>query len=155
MKRPLTAYLCCKGVCGLYQIIHNDSIVGSAEMTREGLFYRICCTCKITEEGIHRIKVCDGEDEVDLGICVPRDDVFGLTSRVPVKAFKGECPVFHLIKQGQNKTKTEEKEKIPVASGKPFPSIEQLENAYFMNCGGNPAIVIDPVPDQQGSDQSP
>ena len=139
----------------MYQIFHNDSVVGFAQMTREGLFYRICCTCKITEEGIHRIKICDGENQVDLGICVPKDDRFVLTSRVPVRALGGESPAFQLVKQRKNEPETEEKTVIPVESGKPFPLIEQLENAFFMTTDGNPAIVINSVPDQPDSDQNP
>lgn len=138
----------------MFEIFDKKTCVGSAQIQQEGMYYRICCTCKIPKDGIHRIIVSDGENEVDLGICVPSGEKFMLTSRIPMKRLKGESRTFQLVKQGESRTNAEEKREVPVAAGKPFPNLDELENAYFKNDDGNPVVVINPIQGQPGSDQN-
>ena len=133
----------------LYQIFKNETCVGSAHILQEGLYYRICCNCKVSTKGIHRIVVCDDENTADLGICVPQGNEFILTSRIPVKKLNIENCSFSLVKQGNQKAKRE----VPVETGKPFPAIEELGSAYFRS--EDSVIVIDPTQGPQDSDRNP
>ncbi len=138
----------------MFEIYDKENCVGSAQIQQEGMYYRICCTCKIPKDGIHRIIVSDGENEVDLGICVPSGGKFMLTSRIPMKRLKGESRIFQLVKQGERSTNAVEKKEVPVEAGNPFLNLDELENAYFKSDDGNPVIVIDPVQDQPDSDRN-
>jgi len=131
----------------MYEILMFDRCVGSAEVKKEGLYYRFICTCIPPDRGIHRIKVSDGDKEQDLGICVPVGSKFYLTSRVPIKRLKGECFNFTLV--------PEQEEWFPVASGKPFPHLDKIETARLQITNGRPQIVIDPASDLQDSGLSP
>ncbi len=142
----------------MFEIFDKETCVGKAQILQEGMYYRICCTCEITRGGIHRIVVSDGENEVDLGICVPQGDKFSLTSRIPMRFLKGENRTFVLVRQGEYKPKSEEgpveKKEVPVESGKSFPNLDELENAYFRNEDEHPVIVIDSSQDQPDSDRN-
>ena len=141
----------------LFDIFDKESCVGKAQIQKEGMYYRICCTCNIAKPGIHRIVITDGETDVDLGICVPQGEKFTLTSRIPIKFIKGDNKTFHLVRQGEHRVIPDEPEKkreVPVASDKPFSCLDELEKAYFKNEDGNPVVVIDSIQDQPDSDQS-
>ncbi len=131
----------------MYEIICGDSVVGTAEVKIEGLYYRFLCRCTPPDEGIYRIHVSDGTNLRDLGICVPEGDRFMLIARVPVKYLK-EDMTFRLT------SAREEKIKIPVATGEPFDELDKLESARFQIENGQPGILIDPVPDQPDSDRN-
>ncbi len=128
--------------------MYNEKNVGQAEIIKEGLFYRIHCACKPTDEGIHRITVSDGISVVDLGICVPVGERFVLTTRIPAKRLTGENLSFALV--GKN----EGEHTVPVDTGAPFAHLDKLENARLEVTNGQKMIVIDPIQDQQGNDQS-
>ncbi len=136
----------------MFQIFDKENCVGTAQIQQEGLYYRIYCNCKISTEGIHRIVVCDDKNTVDLGICVPEENRFTLTSRIPAKKLNADNCRFSLVKQGEQQTKHNSRE-VPVETGKPFPAIEELESAYFRS--EDSVIVIDPIQYPQDSDRNP
>ena len=131
----------------MFKILYNDKVVGQAEIAKEGLYYRIHCACTLPNSSIHRITVKDGENVLDLGICVPVDDKFVVNARIPVKYIKGESPEFYLV-SGANKG-------IPVATGKPFSQLDKLETARLQVTNGQSEIIIDSTLNQQDSDQNP
>ena len=132
----------------MYDIIAGTQVVGRAEVIKEGLYYRFSCKCSPPSDGIHRIIVTDGNNTLDLGICVPTGEWFCLVSRVPIKYLSGEDLKFTLVPKGfQNKP-------LPVATNKPFEELDKLDSAHLEVTQESIGIVIDPVPDQQGSDQS-
>ena len=134
----------------MYQVFDKETCVGSAQIQKEGLYYRICCNCKISTEGIHRIEVCDGENTIDLGICVPEGNQFALISRIPIKKLKAENCRFALVKQGKKPTERSRRE-VPVEAGKPFSALDELKHGYFVN-KDVPMVVIDPIQGPQDSD---
>ncbi len=129
----------------MYDILFDRVKVGTAEMFKEGLYYKIICTCRPANEGIHRILVSDGSESRDLGICVPEGGLFKLTARVPMKYLKGERLSFCLVGNCVP---------VPVATGEPFPHLDKLETARLQVTNGQPMIVIDQFQDQQDSDQN-
>ncbi len=132
----------------MYEIIGSDIVVGTAQVKKEGLYYRFICNCTPPDKAIYRIYVSDGVNQWDLGICVPEDDGFVLKTRVPAKFFKIDNFSFSLIPVKSNQTLT------PVETDKPFEELEKLKTARFLVENGQPGIVIDPVPNQPGSDQN-
>ncbi len=130
----------------MFEIFCKNRVVGSAEIKREGLYYKIQCACTLPNEKFHRITVSDGTAVRDLGICVPSGSKFTLTARVPVKCFQSEKLSFALAAQ--------ERTGIPVSDGAPFDRLDDLEAARLQITDGQPEIIIDSVPDPQDSGRS-
>ena len=130
----------------MFEIFYEDTVVGSAEIKREGLYYKMRCICIPPNDGIHKITVSDGVTVRDLGICVPLNGKFTVTARLPIKCFQSDRLRFTLIP----KTKAG----IAISDGAPFAQLDKLEAARLVFSDGQPEIVIDSVPDPQDSGQS-
>lgn len=131
----------------MFEILYDQSVVGEAEMVKEGLYYKIKCTCMLPESGIHRIVVNDGETLRDLGVCVPVGDKFVVNVRIPTKYIKGKNLKFYLV--------SDKNKGIVVATGMPFSQLDNLESARLQIANGQTEIIIDSVPDPQDSDPNP
>ena len=132
----------------MYDIYAQTQVVGQAEVIKEGLYYRFSCKCNPPNEGSHRITVSDGNNTVNLGICVPTGEWFCLVSRVPIKHLPGGKLEFSLV------PKDREVSAVPVATNEPFPLLDMLDSAHLQQIDGITEIVIDPAPNQQDSDLS-
>lgn len=116
----------------------GDKPIGTANVRREGLYYRIHCRCGISGEVLCRVLVRCGKREESLGILVPQDGAFGLDTRIPVKRV-GEGPLTfcaaprHRDLQGQF---------IPLCPEEPFHYITRLKEAYLEKRNGQLGIVI-------------
>ena len=131
----------------MFEIVCNEKIVGTAEVEREGLYYRIHCVCTPPNKEIHRILVDDGQRKRDLGICVPVGTKFALTTCIPVKYLNGEDWNFLLIQQNADR--------IPVETDMEFHDLDRLETARLQETNGQFELLIDSVQDQPDSDQIP
>ncbi len=118
----------------MYKIMLNEEQVGQAHVKREGLYYKITCVCNFSDGKIHRVVVRDGESAVRLGICIPKDDKFYLSTRIPAKHLLGENLYFSIESDCAG---------IPVFAGKPFPHLDKLETARLQFTNGQPSILID------------
>ena len=65
-----------------YAVYMGSERVGTAQVIIEGLFYKIYCLCQLDGTVPCRIRV-SGEKEMDLGICVPLENGFGVKTRIP------------------------------------------------------------------------
>jgi len=111
-----------------------DKPVGTAKVSREGLYYRFQCRCTMTEDTLCRVNV--GTES--LGILVPMGDGFGLDTKLPVKRFAGTVSEFRLV---PNKPMLEGKF-IPIKPEEPFAYIERLKEAHLACRDGQLGIVI-------------
>ncbi len=130
----------------MFDIFYLDKCVGTAKVKKEGLYYLFTCTCTLPFEGKFRVKVSDGENERDLGICYPTGNGFSLQSRVPAKYINGDSLRFSLI--------SNEDSDYIVRSGKPFAHLDEIEAARLEITNGQAKIIIDSAPNQWDSDQS-
>lgn len=131
----------------MFEIVCNEKIVGTAEVEKEGLYYRIYCVCTPPNKEIHRILVDDGQCKRDLGICVPVGTNFVLTTRIPVKYINAENLQFTLIQQNA--------EAMPISTDMEFQDLDKLETARLQVTNGQVEVLIDSVQDQPDSDQIP
>ena len=111
-----------------------DKAVGTAEVTREGLYYRFRCRCKLEEDAVCRVTA--GKER--LGILVPSGDGFELQTKLPIKRFGDTVPEFRLA---PNKPVLEGKF-IPIKPEEPFAYIERLKEAYLVRNGGQIGLVL-------------
>lgn len=121
-----------------YSIMMGDRAVGSAEVCREGLYYRFRCRCALPGAGVYRVLVRCGSREESLGIPVPVDGGFGLETRIPVKKI-GEGP---LAFSAVSKHRPLEGKFIPLAPEEPFRYLTRLKDAYLEKRNGRIGLRI-------------
>ena len=123
---------------GTYEIRRGNDVVGSATVEKQGLYYRFCCRCKISGEGIRRIVVSCGKIREDLGICVPMGNEFGLDRKVPCKRLGTGIPEFQLLP----KYPGVQGKFVPVYPDEPFAYMSRLKEAFLDVRDGQPGIVL-------------
>lgn len=124
----------------MIDIYMGNEVVGKAVIEKDGLYYHIVCRCRLSGEVIYRlIADCNG-NQVDLGICVPYDNSFGLEKRIPVKKLGiGEIRIKAVPKHEKTGDSF-----IPLRPEEPFSYLSQLERAYLAVQGGVTGVVIKP-----------
>ena len=123
---------------GTYEIRRGNDVVGTATVEKQGLYYRFCCRCKITGEGMRRIVITCGKQREDLGVCVPIDGDFGMDKKIPCKHFGAEKPEFLLLPKypdAQGKF-------VPVYPDEPFAYMSRLKDAFLEVREGLPGVLI-------------
>ena len=123
---------------GTYEICLGSSPVGEARVEKQGLYYRFSCRCALNGATMQRVMVACGENKVDLGICVPMGDSFGLDKKVPCKHLGEGKPEFFLTprpRQGGGKF-------VPVYPEEPFAYMSRLKGAFLEIQNGQRGIVI-------------
>ena len=126
----------------MFDILMDTKVVGSAELTKEGLYYRFFCTCKLPDDGIYRVTVSDGNHTKDLGICVPS----GMVTRIQQKYLQGEKLSFSLIPDKADENR------IVVNTDTPFEKLDMLDSSHLRIADGRVEIMIYPTPSLQDSD---
>lgn len=136
---------------GEYAVYMGNERVGSAAVTREGLYYRISCRCRLSGTVPCRIAV-TGEKEVDMGLCVPQGDEFGIEKRIPIKKIgEGELRFQVLPRHQVSKGIF-----VAISPEEPFRYIARLKDAYLARRNGQIGLTITNLsPDQPDSGQNP
>ena len=123
----------------LYDVTLNGDVVGSVRVTCEGLYTRFQCHCQLPDEQIYRLLLCCGEQEIDLGICVPMGIHFGVNKMCPNKQITDGDKVFRIIRASQGKSA----ECVPVLTDNVFDGISMLESARLYFDNGQYGILFD------------
>lgn len=79
---------------GEYSIMLDSSRVGTALVTRQGLYYLLECRCKLPSPEPYRITVSWEDRNVDLGICMPDGNWSRSKTRITIKQAGEGTPVF-------------------------------------------------------------
>ncbi len=114
---------------GKYDVIWNGQSVGTVEIKREGLYYRIFCRCNPVDGEIHRLYV----DWDKLGVLIPERGALVLETRVAAKRLKAGG-VFTL--DGMNETF------LPICAGEPFVHLDKLRKAKLAFQNGQTGLRI-------------
>lgn len=107
-----------------YSVLLVGKKIGTADVEKRGLYYKIRCVCYLDgREPVHIIV--SAEREVDLGLCVPNGKHYELNTSIPVKQVgEGE-----LTFQAASKCRPLEMA-VPVTADEPFQYIMRLKDAY-------------------------
>ncbi len=133
---------------GKYEITQGDKVVGTMDVSQEGLYYRFRGKCNLKTDCIYRVTIASGEK---LGVLIPCNGVFVIDTKRPAKLFADVVPIFRIVTDNEN-----EGNWIPINENTPFPKLTELENGVFQSKDGVPGILFtDPKPSQQGSDPNP
>lgn len=108
-----------------YDVFLNGAVVGRAEVTTEGLYYRFRCRCTLPDQRMYRLVVTTSGRQIDLGICVPYGSISTVDKLMAKKHFKDRNMQFSIsIKDTPEDTKS-----VSVDPNRPFMYIRQLPNA--------------------------
>ncbi len=133
-------------MCKEYPVQHDGRKIGTAFVTRQGLYYRIGCQCEENTESPPRIALQCGNRTVKLGLCVPIEGGFGIRTRIPVKRV-GEEEMRFFVEQ-------ENWEKWISLESCDF--LRYLPHVRLADVDGKPYFLLtDPAAALQGSDPSP
>ena len=125
--------------------------VGSACVTKEGLYYRISCRCLLSGSVPCVVKV-TGDREMDLGLCVPLCGGFGVETRIPIKRVGEGTLNFRVLPKHRIRTE----QFVPVSAEEPFRYITRLKDAYLVRRNGQMGLLFtDRSPSPLDSDQNP
>ena len=123
---------------GTFHIFMGKEAVGKVTVTREGLYYRFICRCKLSGEIMHHMMLHIGDQEYCLGVLVPDNGEFLVNTRVPVKKFKRGEPSFCLAPRH----KKLEGVFVPILADEPFSYLFRLKNSYLEIKNGKMGAVI-------------
>lgn len=112
---------------GTYPITLGGERIGSACVTRHGLYWNIQCCCRLSGEVVYKVLVCCENREVDLGILVPGKNGFLIETRVPVKRVGEGAFVFIAVPRHTRKKGNF----VPIYPEEPFSYLDKLKKAYL------------------------
>ena len=107
-----------------YAIYRKDKKIGNAAVETKGLYYHISCRCTGNSSGHLRLGVSCGDRKVNLGICIPENNVLKINTTVPIKRLgEGELH-FYVLEECLQSTNW-----IELKPNEEFPYLSRLEQA--------------------------
>lgn len=76
---------------GIFDVTRDGQAVGTVQVKKEGLYYRISCRCRVADTEIHRLYA--GREKI--GVLIPERGELTLETRVAAKRLRKDC-VFSL-----------------------------------------------------------
>ncbi len=123
---------------GTYEITMGSQRVGQITVTKQGLYYRFSCRCRLASDVMCRVMAAAGGKEESLGILVPMEGCFGLDTKLAAKRFLSGNPKFRIVPdQVHAKGKF-----VPIYPEEPFSYIEKLKDAYLARQNGQIGVMI-------------
>ncbi len=121
-----------------YQIHMGNEVIGTAQITREGLYYSVVCLCKLPEKAMYRLMVSCEATQLDLGILLLEGDVYTLKTKLPCKRLGEGAPVFRVVTHSD----AEKRQFVPISSDIPFNHISRLERAQLQIVDGSVGVLL-------------
>ena len=136
-KIPLAAYIAARGIF-MYQIYLGKEAIGTAQIEKQGLTYCIRCRCRLSGEVAYKVvATCNGK-ETDLGLLVPENGAFQLTSRVPLKKLGAGEIAFRAVPRHVEPDGVF----VQVSVDEPFKYLSRLENAFMVRSQESQWVVL-------------
>jgi len=121
-----------------YSVLSGNESIGIARVKRCGLYYHISCRCELSGEVPYKVIVSGNCGEADLGICVPKENSFGMEVRIPIKRI-GEGP--HAF-QAVPRHGVSSGEFVPFCAEEPFRCLSRLSSAYLAKRNGQTGVML-------------
>ena len=111
----------------IFEVKLNGNVVGSAEILERGLYYQISCRCNLPAGKLYRLQIVCERGGVDLGICVPFDDGFGVNKTIAAKKVDIDTISFYLTTNVEGSDALF----VPLDMRKPVDNLENIMQAKF------------------------
>lgn len=122
-----------------YSVRFGEQSVGRAQVTRQGLYYRVVCRCNLSGEVMYRLEVSCGDKRENLGILVPEETGFGLDTRFPVSRVGEGALSFRILPRHDT---LQGRKFVPITPEEPFVYLERLKDAFLETRNGVKGISI-------------
>ena len=123
---------------GNYPVLMGGQELGTVKVTRQGLYYRFDCRCRLSGDVMCRLTVTCGEVTHNLGILVPESGTFCLRTQMPAKQLgKGDLQ-FRVLPNH----KPVRGHFVPISPEEPFAYLSRLQDAFLEIRDGVPGLVI-------------
>ena len=122
----------------VYNVYLDDKVVGTAQLTPRGLFYHVHCRYNIDNGKFYRLCAICGERVVDLGICVPFYDGFGIEAMERITKFDSNEIRFYIVKNNESS----EDKFFVLNEEAPFENLEIVMDARFERRNGEAGLII-------------
>ena len=120
-----------------YDIYFENKPIGIACVESVGLYTQFQCRCSFRNEGSYRIIAQYGAVQIDLGLCIPANNMFVTNAKIATKKLNGSPPYFFALDIKQNNVTF-----VPVDPQENFSFIEKLSGAKFHIKNGIKGILI-------------
>ncbi len=125
-------------------IMRGGKPIGSAHITREGLYLRIACVCHLEQAELIRLHVRSDAGERPLGVLVPNGDAWELSTRIAAKYLVGEIEIFVPQEKADHAQEDAPQEKfVPIVAGEPFACLDAVSDAVLAEQDGQVGICVD------------
>ncbi len=122
----------------MFDVLLGGQSVGQAQVEKQGMYYRIHCRCRLSGEVAYKVQM-EGKDNThDLGLLVPENGAFCLTTRIPIKQAGDGQLRFTAIPRGVKLPKNF----VAIRADEPFAYLANLENAYLSRQNGVTGICF-------------
>lgn len=121
-----------------FDIQLQNAAVGFAEIAKSGLYYTIHCTCYIPDKDIYKVQLSTNNQQINLGVCIPKAGCFQLEKRIPIKQIHLENAGFQLVKSSGNGIN----QIVAIDPNMPFPEAERIKSGRFFSQNGNAVIKL-------------
>ena len=112
--------------------------VGKVVVQQQGLYYHISCRCYLNGNTIYRLIVTSGSTSINLGVVVPTNNGFELSTKLPVKKIEEGEMVFTLCAKQEEFSGTF----IPITPDEPFSYISRLKDSFLTIQNNTTGILI-------------
>ncbi len=112
-------------------VFWGEKPIGRAQVQQQGLYYVFTCRCQLSGETVWHLLASCGEKQIDLGVLVPMDGGFGLTTRRPSKLL-GEGKIQFAVKPKHDK----KMHFSPIYPEEPFAYLQRLKDAFLEERNG-------------------
>lgn len=121
-----------------FEVYRENDCIGWANVMKEGLYYRICCNCRLNDSSIFRVVAICANYRQSLGILVPETSGFNLTARIPVKKIDVGTLHFQVepLDDGEHITYT------PISVNREVKCISHLEESRLFKQNGRLFLAI-------------
>lgn len=124
---------------GIWEVSCNGEPMGQCQVTREGLYHRFRCRCRLPDGQIRCLILRVGDWERSLGVLVPGAGTFGLDTRIASRQLPQGTPVF----TARIRREALEGTFVPIHPEEPFAYLTRLENAYLARRNGETGVVLE------------
>lgn len=112
-----------------YQVFYKGNSVGMVQVSREGLYSRLICKCRVSDSEIHRLYA----DEEKIGVLMPERGGLELDTKLPARRLKPGV-LFSLDKNSVDF--------IPIIDGVCFQYLHRLRTAKLSFRDGVPGLYL-------------
>ncbi len=118
----------------VYDVFLFDRPIGTAKVTRTGLYYNITCKCHICES-VYKLYADSEKGTVLIGVFYPNDGWYEINKRISVKSLGMDIHTFRV-----NPLNEEQDSFYEISEDQPFPHLPQIEKACLVIKNGRLGI---------------